>query len=290
MHPTLMKLLAQGPVVLDGAWGTELQKLGLRPGACPEAWNLEQPERVRQVAQSYVDAGSNVILTNTFGGSRLALARHDRAECVAAYNRAGVELSRSAASGKALVFASIGPSGCMLAAGDVTEQELSDAFAEQVAALAGAGADGLVLETFGDAEEAQLALAAAKASGLPVVLSLTYLYGAHADRTMSGLTPEQQVQLFEAADVLGINCGNGPAAFAPLIARIRAGTAKPIWCKPNAGLPVEVDGAFVYKETPAQFAQAATALIASGANLLGGCCGSTPGHIAAICSQINPRA
>lgn len=287
-HPTISRLLQQTPILLDGAWGTELQKRGLAPGECPESWNCDQPERVLEIPAAYVQAGSRIVLTNTFGGNRLTLARHDRSGQVASLNHAGVAISRRAATDQALVFASIGPSGCMLAAGDVTEEEWQAAFSEQARELAQAGADGLVLETFGDPDEIRIALSAAKATGLPVVLSLTYLYGAKADRTMSGLSPEQSVELFPEADVIGLNCGQGPETCVELVRRLHAATGKPVWCKPNAGLPVEAEGRWVYRETPEHFAAAMALLVEAGATFVGGCCGTSPEHIAAVRKHIAP--
>ena len=163
-----------GPVALDGALGTELQQRGLPIGACPDAWNLSQPEKVEQVARSYVEAGSRVILTNTFGANRFTLARHGLAEKAAEINRAGVELARRAAGGRAMVFASVGPSGLMLMMGQVSEDELKAAYTEQTQALAAAGADGIAVETMSDVAEAALATAAAHATGLPVVACMTF--------------------------------------------------------------------------------------------------------------------
>ncbi|NCC33719.1 MAG: homocysteine methyltransferase, partial [Chloroflexia bacterium] len=181
MHPTLQGMLAHAPVLTDGAWGTQLQLLGLTTGMCPDAWNLERPELVEQVANAYVDAGSRIILTNTFGANRFTLARHGLSEKVAEINRAGVEISRRAADGRALVFASIGPSGKMLMMGDVSEDDLHAAFAEQARAMADAGADGIVIETMSDPAEAKLAVAAAKKTGLPVVGCMVFDSGPAKD-------------------------------------------------------------------------------------------------------------
>ena len=165
MHPTIERLLSGGPVVTDGAWGTQMQQRGLPVGACPDAWNLEQPEKVEEVARAYVDAGSRVILTNTFGANRIMLARHDLADQVAEINRTGVEISKRAAGERAAVFASIGPCGLILMTGDVSESELRAAFAEQARAIADAGADAIVVETMSDPAEAKLAVAAAGGLG-----------------------------------------------------------------------------------------------------------------------------
>lgn len=288
MHPTIEQLLSAGPVVTDGAWGTELQKLGLEPGACPDAWNLLQPQRVEQVARAYVEAGSRVILTNTFGANRFILQRHGLADRVAEINRVGVAISRQAADGRALVFASVGPSGVMLMIGQATEAELRAAFEDQVRALAEAGAEGIVVETMSDPAEARLAVAAAAQTGLPVVGCMTFDSGAQKDRTMMGTTPEQAVEaLIEAgADVVGSNCGQGIDGFVPLCRRFCQATDRPIWIKANAGVPHLEEGRVVYQQTPAQFAARVPELLQAGASFVGGCCGTSPQFICAVAEAV----
>ncbi|GMQ80500.1 MAG: hypothetical protein BMS9Abin04_500 [Planctomycetia bacterium] len=278
MHQLLAETLTNGPVVTDGAWGTQLQARGLTAGQCPDAWNLSFPDRVAQVARAYVDAGSQVLLTNTFRANRLALAGSDLAGQVGAINRAGVEISRRAAGDQTRVFGSLGPSGKMLFTGEVTADELRAAFAEQARALAAGGADALVLETMSDLAEARLALAAARDTGLPVVVSMVFDSGTELDRTMMGTTPEQAAgALTEAgADVIGANCGQGAASYLAVCRRLRAATDRPIWIKPNAGTPKIQDGRTVYDTTPQQFAAHAVGLVEAGAQFVGGCCGTGP--------------
>ena len=284
MHALLKDLLAAGPVLTDGAWGTQLQARGLALGEFPDAWNLTHPDRVEAVARAYVEAGSQVILTNTFGANRLRLLEADLAEKVSEINRRGAEISKRAASGRAKVFASIGPSGKMLAAGEVTTDELRAAFEEQARALAAGGADGLVVETMSDLEEAILAVAAAKQTGLPVVACMVFDSGRDKDRTMTGVTPEQAAAGLAAAgaDVIGSNCGQGIAGFVNLCRRLRAATDRPIWIKANAGLPELVDGRAVYRATPEEFASYIPALLEAGASFIGGCCGTSPEFIRAV--------
>jgi methionine synthase I (cobalamin-dependent) len=284
MHPTLQQLLSDGPVATDGAWGTQLQQRGLPVGACPDAWNLQKPELVEQVATAYVAAGSQVILTNTFGANRFILARHDLADRVADVNKAGVSISRRAAADRALVFASIGPTGVMLMMGDVSEDDLRAAFAQQAQALAEAGADGIVVETMSDPAEAVLAVAAAHDTGLPVVACMTFDSGAKLDRTMMGTTPEQAAELLIAAGAhcLGSNCGHGIAGFVEICRRLHVASKRPVWIKANAGLPEMRDGKTVYDQTPEQFAAYVPALVDAGAGMIGGCCGTTPEYIAAV--------
>lgn len=288
MHPTIAKLLSAGPVVTDGAWGTQLQLRGLPVGACPDAWNLTEPKKVEEVARAYVEAGSQVILTNTFGANRFVLARHGLADRVAEVNRAGVDISLRAATGRAMVFASVGPSGVMLMMGQVKEDELKAAFAAQVQAITAAGADGIVIETMSDPAEASLAVAAAHETGLPVVACMTFDSGAKKDRTMMGTTPEQAAELLTAAgaDVVGSNCGHGIAGMVDVCRRLHAVTNGPIWIKANAGLPENVDGQTVYRQTTAEFAAFVPQLVEAGAMFLGGCCGTTPESIRAVVERL----
>ena len=177
------QLIAAGPVVTDGAWGTQLQTLGLSGGACPDEWNLSHPDIVAEVPRRYVEAGSQIVLTNTFRANRIALTSYDLADQAAEINRLGVEISRRAVGDRAHVFASMGPTGKMLLAGEVSEDELRTVFAEQARTLADAGADALVIETMAELEEAELAVAAARQTGLPVVACVVFDSGAEHDRT-----------------------------------------------------------------------------------------------------------
>ena len=171
MHPLIEKLLKNGPAVTDGSWGTQLQHRGLKRGECPDSWNLSHPEGVEEVARQYVEAGSQIVLTNTFGGSRLSLGRFNLGDKAVAINTAGVEISKKAAGNRAAVFASIGPTGKMLLTKETTEEELQNAFEEQADAQARAGADGIIVETMIDITEAGIAARASKRTGLPVIAS-----------------------------------------------------------------------------------------------------------------------
>ena len=290
MHETIERLIAGGPVVTDGAWGTQLQQRGLAVGACPDAWNLAQPEKVEEVARAYVEAGSQVILTNTFGANRFLLARHKLDDRVAQINRAGVEISRRAADGRANVFASIGPSGVMLMMGEVGQDELEAAFAVQAQAMAQAGADAIVVETMTDPAEAKLAIGAARKTGLPVVACMTFDSGPELDRTMMGTTPEQAAEelIGAGADCVGSNCGQGIEGFVEICRRLHAAAGLPVWIKPNAGLPELVDGKTVYRQTPQQFAEYVAELAEAGAGFIGGCCGTTPEFIEAVRERLQP--
>jgi len=284
MHPLIKDLLASGPVITDGAWGTQLQARGLGLGEFPDLWNLTHADRVGEVARAYVAAGSQVILTNTFGANRIRLQENDAAQQLTEINAQGVRISHQATGGQAKVFASLGPTGKILMNGDVTPEELHAAFADQAQALAQAGADALVVETMSDLEEAKVAVAAARATGLPVVACMVFDSGKDKDRTMMGTTPEQASQaLTEAgADVIGANCGQGIAGFVNICRRLKAATDRPIWIKANAGLPVMVDGQARYNTTPEEFAAYVPELVKAGAGFIGGCCGTRPEFIAAV--------
>jgi methionine synthase I (cobalamin-dependent) len=231
-----------------------------------------------------MEAGSQVILTNTFGANRFRLAEAALADQVVAINRRGVEISRAAAGGRAKVFASMGPSGKMQLTGDVTVEAWREAFAEQAQALAEAGADAVVVETMSDLEEARAAVEGARSTGLPVVACMVFDSGRDKDRTMMGHTPEQVARALAEAgvDVVGANCGQGVAGFVAICRRLRAATSRPIWIKANAGLPEMVEGRPVYRMTAEDFASYYGALRAAGAAFVGGCCGTGPEFIRAL--------
>ncbi len=281
MHPTLQQLLDNSPVLLDGGWGTQLQARGLEMGECPDAWNLSHPDKVEDIARAYTQAGSRIILTNTFGANRISLSKYEFADKAAEINRKGAELSKRGADGQALVFGSIGPTGKMLMMGEVSEEEVKNAFSEQAQAMAQGGADGFAVETMSDPKEATLAVQAAKEIGLPVVGCMCYDSGKNKDRTMMGTTPEQAISALEeaGADVIGANCGQGIEGYIEISKRLKASTVLPIWIKANAGLPEVEDGEVVYKTTPDEFASFIPKLVEAGTNFIGGCCGTTPEFI-----------
>jgi methionine synthase I (cobalamin-dependent) len=278
----LLQWLSNGLLITDGAWGTELQARGLPLGVQPDSWNLTHPDLVESVARAYAEAGSQVILTNTFRAN--AVAMHDlSAADLDAINRASVEISRRAA-GRALVFASIGPTGKILVSGEVSADQISAAFAAQAASLAAAGADALLIETMSDIEEARLAVAAARLTGLPVIASFAFDTGKNKDRTLMGATPESVAEaMVEAgACAVGANCGVGVEQSIPICQRLHAACDLPIWIKPNAGLPTVEGTAIRYNTSADFFASHYAALRAVGASFLGACCGSTPDFIRAL--------
>jgi len=278
----LSEWLLDGLLITDGAWGTQLQQRGLPPGTTPDSWNLTHPDQVEAVARAYAEAGSQVVLTNTFRANAIAMKDSSAAD-LDAINRAGVAISKRA-TGKALVFASIGPTGKILVSGEVSREEMEAAFAAQAASLAAAGADALLVETMSDIDEALLALEAARHTGLPVIVSFAFDSGKNKDRTMMGATPEAVVvAMAEAgADAVGANCGVGVEHVVPICHRLRAAANLPVWIKPNAGLPT-IEGTAIHYGTSAEFfASHYKALCEAGATFLGGCCGSTPDFIRAL--------
>ena len=288
MNSTLDQLLAHAPVVTDGALGTELQARGLDSGECPDTWNLARPSEVEALAQAYVEAGSQIILTNTFRSNRLALQTMGLADRLEELNRSAVEIARRASQGRAQVFASLGPCGKLLVMGEVTPEEVTRAFAEQAGILSAAGVDGFVIETMADIEEAKVAVEAIKPLGRPVVISFVFDSGRNLDRTMTGVTPERAAkELTDAgADIIGANCALGIDAYIPICQRLRASTDRPVWIKANAGLPEMVDGKVMYHSTPEAFASSIPALLQAGASFVGGCCGTNPEYVRAISETV----
>lgn len=258
--------------------------MGLAAGEIGDLWNLSQPQKVAAVARSYVNAGSRIILTNTFRSNRIALRDHGSLVKLKDINRAGVEISRAAAGQQARVFASMGPSGKMLMAEEVSRQELADAFGEQARALAEAGPDALVVETMSDLTEAIIALEGAKSAGLPVVVCMVFDSGKDRDRTLTGVTPERAARELTAAgaDVVGANCGKGIDGFLGICERLHAATDLPIWIKSNAGLPRMSGDSIVYDMTAEGFASYVPKLVTVGASFIGGCCGTNPEFIQAV--------
>lgn len=276
----------------DGAWGTEMQKLGAKPGQMCDTWNVEEPDKVFSVAKAYVDAGSDIILTNTFNSNRIVLGKHHMAERVAELNKAGAEVSKKAAAGKALVFASAGPTGKLVMMGELSPEEVQDIFAEQCAALEAGGADAIVIETQNDAVEAENALIGAlKVVKIPVGLSFTFDSGEGGLFTMMGVGIPQAYQLAvdNGASFVGANCGRGIETCLPIAeAFAQCGGAIPIWIKGNAGKP-ELDsatGKTLYKASPEIYRNAVAPLLKAGARFVGGCCGSNPTHIKAVAEAL----
>jgi 5-methyltetrahydrofolate--homocysteine methyltransferase len=274
-------------LVSDGAWGTFLQQKGLAPGECPEQWNIDHYNEVFEVAKSYIDAGSDMIETNSFGGSRLKLAQYGLEDRVVEINKIAAEISRSAAGKEKHVLGSIGPTGKIIMMGDVTPEELYEVFKEQSMALEEGGADSIVVETMSDIEEArQAVIAASENTGCEIICTMTFERTVSGEyRSMMGISPTQMTeQIIDAgAEIIGANCGNGIEGMIYIVREIRKVNSEiPVLIHANAGLPIYKDGKTIFPETPEQMAGFVKELIDSGANIIGGCCGTTPAHISKI--------
>jgi methionine synthase I (cobalamin-dependent) len=276
----------------DGAWGTELMKLGGASTELKDLWNISAPDKVLQVARSYVDAGARIILTNTFSANAIMLDRHGASGRSTEVTRAGAAISRQAAGNRALVFGSIGPTGKLVSLKQISTDETEAAFAEQALALADGGADAIIIETMADLAEAQAALRACVSScDLPIGVSFTFDSGKQKNRTMMGITPAQAWQMARegGASFIGANCGVGIDAYVNIAHDYAAcGSELPIWIKGNAGRPeMEADGSVHYRAGPEDFSRAVPELVATGVRFIGGCCGSTPAHVQAIAKAID---
>ncbi len=294
MRPLLERLRAGGTVVGDGGWGTELMARGLPAGVCPELWNLERPEELAAVAEAYVEAGAELVTTNTFGGSPLRLASYGLDDRTEEINRRAVEICAAAAGGSALVSASVGPTGRLLKPyGDTEPGEVRDAFARQIAALLEAGADVVCVETMIDLVEARLAVEAARSlpGRIPVIATMTFDRTPRGFFTAMGVSTEQAVEgLADAgADVVGSNCGHGIETMVEIAGDLALHSSLPLAIQSNAGLPVLRGDEIRYPEDPTFWAGRAAALVDAGVALVGGCCGTGPDHIRALRRLVDER-
>lgn len=269
--------------IFDGATGTMLQAAGLKAGECPELVNLERPEMIKAIHRAYVEAGSTIVETNTFGASRIKLEHYGVSDKVREINIAAVKAAKEAVDGKALIAGSMGPTGRFIEPlGDLDFEEAYKNYYEQASALAEGGADYLLIETSIDIQETRAALIAAKdATTLPVICQLSY---SEDSRTVTGTDPETAAITLDSlgADIIGVNCSLGPEQLLPIVKTLAENTNKPISVQPNAGLPKFVNGKTIFPMGPEDFAKWTPQLIAAGATYLGGCCGTTPEHIRAV--------
>lgn len=280
-------------IITDGAMGTVLFTQGLEHGDPPEIWNIEHPERVAVVHQAYIDAGSQVLLTNTFGGNRLRLALHNVQDRAKEANLAAAALLRKIVeeSGKEILVAGdMGPSGEVLAPyGELAFEDAKDAFAEQAEALIAGGVDLIWIETMSDLEEVRAAVEGTRSINADIPIVTTMTFDTHG-RTMMGVTPEQAYQTLSALNVaaLGGNCGNGPEEIIQVIEKMGAMDGSlPLVAKANAGIPELVGGKAVYRASPETMADYAIKSYEAGARIIGACCGSTPDHILAIAEALS---
>ena len=288
MRKTLLEAIRERTLLGDGAMGTQLQQAGLEPGGCGEAWNTGHPDRVLAIQKKYVEAGSDCLITNTFGASRIMLERHAQDADVEAINTAGALIAREAFGEKeGYVIGDIGPFGGLLEPyGEVTEKSVRDAFAEQARALVAGGVDAIIIETQTSLEELGIGLEAAREAGAPCVIgSMAYdvTFDGEEIRTMMGIGPEDAAGFMveNGADVIALNCGSGVDVSwaARAVERYRRITDLPTMAQPNAGLPELIDMEVVYRQTPEEMTGELSALLSAGANIVGGCCGSSPAHL-----------
>jgi len=289
----ILQELDQGRILVsDGAWGTFLQKKGLQAGDCPEFWCVTHRSKVLEIAQSYIDAGADMIETNSFGGSSYKLEHYGLAERASELNEAAASISREAAGPDKHVLGSIGPTGKMVIMGDVTEEDLYEAFKEQAMALEKGGADAICVETMSAIDEAVAAVKASRENtACEVICTFTFERTVQGDyRTMMGVAPEEAAKaaLDAGAHIIGTNCGNGFERMVDIVKTIRGILPDtPILVHANAGLPQNVNGIDVFPETPEQMAALVPVIIDAGVSIIGGCCGTTPAHISAIKNTVN---
>ena len=293
----LLDLCRTGVVIGDGAMGTELQRAGLAIGECGDRWNLEQPGRLIAIHAAYIEAGSQVIITNSFGANRWVLGRYGLAERAAAVNRAAAIVARRAAGESVCVLGDVGPCGGFLRPlGDIDAAELEAEFTGQAGALLDGGADGIIIETMSALDEVRAAIRAAGAAKAPfVVASMAFDRVPNGNiRTMMGVSPEQAAEALAdaGADVVGANCGTHMTAadFERVVSAFRRTVDRPIMIQSNAGSPELVDGRAVYRLSPDAFAEGMEGVAAAGASIVGGCCGTTPAHIAALARRLKGGA
>jgi len=270
-------------LVSDGIYGTILHSIGLKGGDCAEEWNISHPDEVRSIAAAFLQAGSDIVTTNTFGGSALTLKRTGYQDKVAEFNESGVRHSLEAAPG-VIVAASVGPTGEFIEPiGNVTYEQMDEVFSEQIASMLHAGAMAICVETMTSIEEATCAIRAAKKldASVDVLATMTFDTTPKGYRTLMGVDPSRAAEaLVEAgADVIGSNCGQGIDQMISVAAELRKYTDKPIAIQPNAGIPALVQGKVVFPSSPEYMASRVRDIVDAGANIIGGCCGVTPKHI-----------
>ena len=293
---TILERLGKGDVLIsDGATGTYLQARGLEPGGCPEAFNVEQPEVIRRMAADYFNAGSDMVLTATFGGSRFMLSKYEYDGRVRELNRQAATLAKSVASPWHFVVGSVGPTGEILQSngGATSDDEIYEAFADQVSGLEEGGADAVAIETMISVEEAILAIEATKErTNLTVLATMMYDKGPRGWFTMMGDSPAAASKRLQAAgaDVIGANCGNGSDKMIELAKIIREAYDGHMLVHTNAGIPEIRQGQIVYPESPEYMTERILKLVEDGVNIVGGCCGTTPKHIESFADAVHDRS
>lgn len=276
---SILDLIKERIVLFDGAMGTQLINRGLEKGDCPELWNLQRPDDLAEIYKSYFDAGSDVVTTNTFGGNAVKLESYGLQGRVGELNNASVKIAISICPEDKYVAGGMGPTGKFLPpVGKGSLEDFDRSFKQQAEALAESGVDLIIIETQYDLREAVSALKAAKSTGLPVIVTMTFELKKRGYFTIMGNKVADSMKVLEenGADVVGANCSLDSIPYIELTKQIRRSTSLPVLVQPNAGQPEIIDGEIHYNETPGSFAESAEKLISAGANLIGSCCGSTP--------------
>jgi 5-methyltetrahydrofolate--homocysteine methyltransferase len=290
----IIELLHQKTLVIDGAMGTMLQENGLKSGECPELWNITHPEIVKKIHSSYLEAGADIILTNTFGSNGVKLLKVKQQHQLKEINKQAVKIAREVVEEyhkknprQVFIAASVGPTGEILEPiGTLKTSEAYQGYKDQIEEMKSSGVDMVVLETFYNLDEIKIALKAVKEnSDLPVFASMTFEEGM---KTIYGVTPEQAVEeLFEEeADGVGANCGSGPELLYKILTRMRIITNSPLLVEPNAGIPYLKNNKVIYPAAPEEMAEYAEKFLQLKVNIIGGCCGTTPEHIRAISNKV----
>lgn len=293
----LKERIKSGLLLLDGAMGTELIARGTEAGICNDLLNIKSPEMISDIHKSYLQAGSDIVITNTFGANKYALGRHCLADKVDEINQAGVAIARAAAGQQSYVLGDIGPSGDFLEPlGNIKVEQLKEAFIQQADVLAAGGVDGIIIETMTALDEMTIAIEAVKsiAESLPVFASMSFDKAGPDYRTMMGVDIETAVTTMISlnVDVVGFNCGSASLdeyieLADKFVTQARSLSSEAVVCaEPNAGKPELIDGKAVYRISPDKFAEMTEKLYEGGVNIIGGCCGTSPGHIQAVAARL----
>lgn len=287
----LLERLKTGEVLIcDGATGTQLIAMGLKAGEYPEEWNARFPQKVASVHKGYVDAGCDIIITNTFGANRLKLKKAGLGEKTIEFNKKAVQIAKDSSNGKVYILGDIGPSGELLKPlGTLSQQEAENCFKEQIEILVSCGVDGIIFETFSDLAELKLAIKAAENTNLPKVASMTFQKVKDGFRTVMGVKPEEMLKI--NCEIIGSNCTLGSKEMTELAGYFRKIFSKDkiLIMQPNAGMPILKNGKVLYPETPDDFGKFAKSVLSLGVNIIGGCCGTTPEHIKAVKEAIRRK-
>ena len=293
MRKNLLEVIQENVLLGDGAMGTQLHEAGLGPGECGELWNIEQPGKILAIQRRYVEAGSDCIITNTFGGNPVLLRKRNLEEKCHEIHRAAAEIARRAVGEDGYVLGDLGPFGDFLQPlGKYSEEEIAEAFAAQAMGLLEGGADAIIIETMGAIEEVTAAIRGARKAGAKIVIaSMTYTSAGDNFHTMTGATPEEAGGVLDdlGADIIGVNCGTGLDIQDQIriVQQYTSVTKRPIIAQPNAGSPEMVEGRVIYRETPEKMASHVAELAGVGARIIGGCCGTTPDHIRLFRAEVD---